>query len=121
MEVCSGLETPLRSEPIDYDTYNVKAGAEFAGSPIYADVSYNHSTFNNNIQSITYDNIKQLSGVNTAAIPDKGRNALAPSNSFDSVSVVLAKNLPLNSRAVFNFNYGWLTQNENLLPLQLTR
>jgi MtrB/PioB family decaheme-associated outer membrane protein len=103
------------AEPIDYDTYNVKAGAEYAGKPFYSDVSYYHSTFNNNIQSLTFDNVKQLTGVDTPTNPSRGRNSLPPSNSFDSVSVVLAKNLPLNTRGIFNFNYGWLRQDERLL------
>ncbi len=103
----NGIEIP---EPIDYDTYNAKAGVEYAGQ-MYANASYNHSTFNNNIQSVTYDNIKEGIGV-----PTRGRSSLAPSNEFDSVSVVLAKNLPLATRLIFNFNYGWLRQDEGLLP-----
>ena len=103
-------------EPINYDTYNVKAGAEYAEKFLYANVSYAHSTFDNNIQSILYDNPEQLFGVNTAGRPSEGRDALAPSNYSDSVNLVLAKNLPLDSRLMFNFNYAWLRQDESLLP-----
>lgn len=102
-------------EPINYDTYNVKAGAEYAEKFMYANVSYAHSSFDNNIQSVIYDNPEQLFGVNAANKPSEGMNALAPSNTSDSVNLVLAKNLPLDSRLMFNFNYAWLRQDEQLI------
>lgn len=102
-------------EPINYDTYNVKAGAEYAEKFMYANVSYAHSSFDNNIQSVTFDNPFQLLGTNTAARPAQGRSALAPSNDYDSVNAVLAKNLPLDSRLMFDFNYAWFRQDENLI------
>ncbi len=110
----NAIEIP---EPINYDTYNVKAGAEYAEKFLYANVSYSHSSFDNNMQSVTYDNPFLYSSPtnHTGATSPLGRNALAPSNTYDSVNVVLAKNLPLDSRLMFNFNYAWLRQDENLI------
>lgn len=108
----NALEIP---EPIDYNTYNTKLDIEYAGKWLYADLSYVHSTFDNQIQSVTYDNPRISPTTLSLTAPFEGRNALAPSNSYDAVTVTLAKELPLHSRLSLTANHGWMRQDENLL------
>jgi MtrB/PioB family decaheme-associated outer membrane protein len=96
-------------EPINYDTYNARLDAEYASDILYASLGYFHSTFNNADQSVTFDN--PLSTVDSV-----GRFSLPPSNTYNEVHMTLAKSLPLSSRLTTNFSYGWMRQNESLLP-----
>ncbi|HEX9859860.1 MAG TPA: MtrB/PioB family outer membrane beta-barrel protein, partial [Nitrospirota bacterium] len=101
-------------EPIDYNTYNTRLDVEYAGKWLYADASYFHSTFDNQIQSVLYDNPRRLT-----TLPFEGRNALPPSNSYDAVTVTLATELPLHSRLTLTGNHGWMRQDEKLLDLSI--
>ncbi len=102
-------------EPINYDTYNARLDAEYVGDWLYANLGYIHSTFNNTYQSVTFDNPYNDTAAAVAS-PAVGRFSLPPSNCFNEVHLTLAKSLPLSSRLTTNFSYGWMRQDENLLP-----
>ena len=97
-------------EPVKYDTYNARLGLELALKSIYVNVRFNHSTFENSIKSLSFENIVQ-----TAGVPAFGRNSLPPSNSMDSAGITIAKNLPYNSRLTIDFTHSWLSQDDALL------
>jgi MtrB/PioB family decaheme-associated outer membrane protein len=110
------------AEPIQYDTYNAKAGLEYADSILFARANYYHSTFDNHIDSITYENPFRLTNSLGGEAASYGagsvfaRNALPPDNRYDNINGALGVNLPLRTRVLFIGSYAWEHQNSPLLP-----
>jgi MtrB/PioB family decaheme-associated outer membrane protein len=118
-----GFDNALEiAEPIDYDTYDGKAGLEYADRTFFARANYYHSTFDNHIGSITYENPFILANSTGgefstyAAGSVFGRNALPPSNTYDNVNGALGVNLPLRTRVILVGSYAWDNQNSSLIP-----
>jgi MtrB/PioB family decaheme-associated outer membrane protein len=111
--------------PVDYDTQELRLVAEFAKpeSRIYASAGYRHSTFDDHIQTLTFDNpdriVDAAGGLNCtfACGPAMGRMALYPSNKYDELNAVVAiKKLPLNSTFNAYVSAGFMRQDEQLQP-----
>ncbi len=108
-------------EPIDYDTLNVSGRVGYEDKvrfgteiPLAADVSAAHSTFQNNISSVIFDNAMVLTDSSTGA--GRGRIALSPSNAADSVAANLSTRLPYRLGVSGHASLSRLTQNQELLP-----
>lgn len=96
------------AEPIDYETINVDAEMEYMKGPFFGNIRVYHSSFLNNIESVTYDD---------PATPGTfGRHALYPDNFSNGFTVTLAHDLPFNSRVTSATTFQWNRQDENLLP-----
>lgn len=115
------LEIP---EPINYDTNTVRLIAEYAEKPLYLSASYYVSLFENNNDTLTWDNpfraVDSTSATAYAATyaagPSKGLIDLAPDNWYHNVSIAAAMNLPLRSRISATASWGWLRQDDDLKP-----
>jgi hypothetical protein len=72
-----GLDNTVEiPEPIDYDTTEVKFIGEYAKKPFYVNVSYYFSLFENNTDTLTWDN--PFRATDAVGQPSKGLIDLAP-------------------------------------------
>lgn len=110
-------------QPIDSKTYNTDLNADYSGKLVQASFRYGFSSFNNDIENMTWDNGKRVSDRATSAFgyiagdqSAQGRMSLAPDNSAHNVGLSLGGNLPHNTRVTASFSAGYSEQNRNLLP-----
>ncbi|MCI0447205.1 MtrB/PioB family outer membrane beta-barrel protein, partial [bacterium] len=112
------------TEPIEYTTREVKLEAEYNRSAYQALFTYQLSDFGNDIQTLEWQNLyTQLGGSDPAfdqwadhRIATFGQRALAPENSYHNASASFSFDLPKASRLAATVAFGWMRQNETLLP-----
>ena len=97
--------TSLLPEPIDQDTDMVNATLHYAGDAGQLDLKYHMSLFDNNNDSLTWQD-----PFNPVAT---GSMALAPDNEFHQLSLTGAYTLPYNSRLTGLISTGRMTQNQD--------
>lgn len=103
-------------EPIDYETHDITAGAEYASDWGSIGLSYVGSIFGNDNASVTWDNPFRTTDSLTLG-PARGRHALSPDNMAHNVALSGAANLPWASRLMGTISYGWWRQDESFLPM----
>ena len=113
------------TEPIDYTTRELRAEAEYTGPRYQARLAYLLSVFENNIDTLTWQNaffsptgpdfIATVAGT-PRNVSTFGQRALAPDNRYHNLSGSFGLDLPKASRLVVTAAYGWMTQDEALLP-----
>jgi len=119
VQVIGSTTTSLIPEPIDQDTNITNATISYASKKAQADLKYHVSLFNNNYNSLSWDNplpIPADSLLNGGVRPDSGSMSLAPDNEFHQLSLTGAYNLPYKSRLTGYLSMGRMTQNQNFLP-----
>jgi MtrB/PioB family decaheme-associated outer membrane protein len=111
-----GLDNTVEiPEPIDYDTTEVKFIGEYAKNPYYLNVSYYFSLFENNNDTLTWDN--PFRATDTLGQAAKGLIDLAPENHYHNVSVSGSYlNLPFKTRVSATAAWGWMIQDDDLVP-----
>jgi MtrB/PioB family decaheme-associated outer membrane protein len=111
-----GLDNTVEiSDPIDYDTTEVKFIGEYAKKPFYFNLSYYFSLFENNTDTLTWDN--PFRATDAVGQPSKGRIDLAPDNHYHNISLAGSyMNLPLKTRISANGAWGWMIQDDDLVP-----
>lgn len=95
-------------EPVDYTTDEVRATVSYSGKTAQAELSYNLSTFNNNDESLAWDNPFDDN-------PEMGKTSLPPDNRYQKVGLSGGINLPYSSRLSAVAEYGEMRQDETLL------
>jgi MtrB/PioB family decaheme-associated outer membrane protein len=100
--------------PIRSRTTNVGSGVEWANDRGMLRVSWDGSWYENDVQTLVWDNPLRLTDAPTA--PAAGRMALWPSNTYHTLSTAGTLSLPGRSRLVGTAGLGWARQNEPLLP-----
>jgi MtrB/PioB family decaheme-associated outer membrane protein len=112
-------------EPIDYETTSVKFIAEYAKRPYYLSGSYYFSTFQNNIDTLTWDNpFRATDSTSSTAYLQTNQNGaskglidLYPDNDYHNVSLTGSyMDLPLRSRISATTSWGWMRQDDALVP-----
>jgi len=113
-------------EPIDYRTKEAKLEADYTGRFYQANFTYLVSKFENNIDTLTWQNIysdTDLTGTQTfqtwadgRQVANFGRRALPQDNLYQNAGLTLGVNLPLNSRLTAAASYGLAKQDETLIP-----
>jgi MtrB/PioB family decaheme-associated outer membrane protein len=102
-------------EPIDYDTTEVKFIGEYAKKPFYFNLSYYFSLFENNTDTLTWDN--PFRATDAVGQPSKGLIDLAPDNHYHNVSVSGSyMKIPLKTRVSATAAWGWMIQDDDLVP-----
>jgi MtrB/PioB family decaheme-associated outer membrane protein len=104
-------EQPL---PIDQRTNEINTGVEWANDRAMARLAYDGSFYNNDVQSIVWDNPLRL--VDIANDSSQGRMAIFPSSTAHTVSGMGSIRLPGRSRAHAYLSVGSWNQDEPLLP-----
>jgi MtrB/PioB family decaheme-associated outer membrane protein len=98
----------LLPEPIDQDTDIVNATLSYAGDGVQLDLKYQMSLFNNNNNSLTWQD-----PFNPVAA---GSMSLAPDNEFHQLSLTGGYTLPYKSRLTGLISMGRMTQNQSFQP-----
>ena len=106
--IVGALTLATLPEPIDQDTDIVNATLRYAGNDGQVDLKYQMSIFNNNNNSLTWQD-----PFNTAA---SGSMSLAPDNEFHQLSLTGGYTLPYKSRLTGLISMGRMTQNQSYLP-----
>ena len=117
-QVIGSTTTSLIPEPIDQDTNIANATISYASKKAQADLKYHVSLFNNNYNSLSWDNPLPIPAdhVATGTRPDSGSMSLAPDNEFHQLSLTGAYNLPYKSRLTGYLSMGRMTQNQDFQP-----
>ena len=101
--------------PINYDTTELKAIAEYAKNPLHLNLSYALSLFKNNISTLTWDN--PFRATDALFNPSKGLLDLAPDNESHNLSASGSlTSLPFNSSLSAVTSWGQMRQHDNLVP-----
>ncbi|HEY4706404.1 MAG TPA: MtrB/PioB family outer membrane beta-barrel protein [Thermodesulfobacteriota bacterium] len=113
-------------EPIDYTSSELGLSAEYVKEDYQIQFSYLLSAFENEVDSLTWENIffEPTSGTSTTVedgATDRrfstiGRTALYPDNIYQNVTLSTGLNLPMDSRLDATVSYSRFDQNEDLLP-----
>ena len=104
------------AEPIDYETTQLKVLGEYAQKAAYLSASYTLSIFNNNGDTLTFDNPLRATDSPFSG-PEAGRHDLAPDNLYQALSFTGSmRDLPLNSTIAATASWGQMTQDEDLIP-----
>jgi MtrB/PioB family decaheme-associated outer membrane protein len=111
-----GLDNTVEiPDPIDYETTALKAIGEYAKMPLYLNLTYYYSKFKNNINTLTWDN--PFRATDAVGAPSQGRIDLAPDNHNHNISVAASyMDLPLETRVTANAAWGWMVQDDDLVP-----
>jgi MtrB/PioB family decaheme-associated outer membrane protein len=113
------------TEPIDYTTRDLRAEAEYSGARYQANLAYLLSVFENNIDTLTWQNLffspTGTDFIATVAgtprhVSTFGQRALPPDNRYHNISGSVGVDLPKAGRLVVSAAYGWMKQDEALLP-----
>lgn len=112
----SGNNTREILEPIDQTTQDFRVTQSYSKPRFTAVASFDFSMFQNAFSSVSSSNPQQVTDqlANGAAV---GRSALAPNNSAQSASLVLAGNFPLRTRVMASGSYSWWRQDEAFIPV----
>jgi putative beta-barrel porin MtrB/PioB len=126
------------AEPIDYQTYNIELGGEYASNGWSVGLKYTGSIFNNLHSGIIWDNPMNLTnsvgGVLTGTCLDSatvnyntGRGAcqgqmnLYPNNQAHTVTLSGAATLPFKTNFMGTTSYGWMLQDSTFQPFTINR
>ena len=109
------------AEPIDYRTREAKLEADYTGKGYQANLTYLVSKFDNNIDTLTWQNIRTNTAAGTAEAWDRpvgtfGRRPLPQDNLYQNISLALGVDLFLNSRLTATAAYGLAEQDNPLTP-----
>ena len=111
------------AEPIDYRTQEAKLEADYTGKNFQTSFSYLVSKFDNNVDTLTWQNLYTDPAAGTFEawagaknVATFGRRPLPQDNLYQNVAFSLGVDLPMNSRATATASYGLAEQDENLIP-----
>lgn len=109
-----GLEFPM---PIDYETSHFNLGADFQVDKWFVDFGFDYTKFDNNVDSISFDNpllLTSRSGVGGASIRQMD---LAPDYESTAFSLTAGfRDLPLHSQLTATYSNDKVIQNDAFLP-----
>jgi len=111
-----GLDNTVEiPEAIDYDTTEVKFIGEYAKNPFYLNLTYYFSLFENNTDTLTWDN--PFRATDAAGAAAQGLIDLAPDNHYHNVSVSGSYlKIPLKTKISATAAWGWMIQDDDLVP-----
>ncbi len=111
----NAVELPV---PIDTRTTDVQTSLEWANAKGMVRVGWDGSSFNNNVESVTWDNPLRF-GPDIAGLPSQGRMALWPGNTLTYLHGTGAASLPGRGRLTGYVALGQGRSNEDLLPFTI--
>jgi MtrB/PioB family decaheme-associated outer membrane protein len=103
-------------EPIDQTVQDFRVLQSYSKPRFTAAATYDFSMFQNAYNSVSSNNPQQTADT-PAAGAAVGRTALAPNNSAQAATVVLAGNFPWRTRVMASGSYSWWRQNEPFIPV----
>ncbi|MCK4834718.1 MAG: MtrB/PioB family decaheme-associated outer membrane protein, partial [Gammaproteobacteria bacterium] len=115
-QIIGSTTTSLLPEPIDQDTKLVNATVSYAGDDGQVDLKYHISLFDNNNDSLNWQNPHPAPPAAVGAAPVSGSLSLAPDNEFHQLSLTGSYALPYKSRVTGLIAMGRMTQNQVFQP-----
>jgi MtrB/PioB family decaheme-associated outer membrane protein len=103
--------------PYKSRTNDVELGAQWTNTRAMIRGAYNGSWFNNIDDTLVWDNPLVLNDSTTA--PGRGRTALWPSNSLQTMSTAGYVKLARKTQVTGSLAYGWWNNDEPLLPFTI--
>ncbi len=114
------MRAAVLPRPVDYTTHQAELAVGYSTDRLQADIRYNLSLFDNNKDSLTWDNPYTA---NAAWDPSQdfnnggqGRMALEPNNSAHNLSVSLGYMLSEQTRLAGTVSLGRMIQDDDFLP-----
>lgn len=126
--VAAGLELP---EVIDYRTTSFSVGSGVYKKRWLADLEYTFTKFENEVNTLTFDNPFRLADATATGITggfgdafNRGRSSqgqvtLSPDSEANDLTFSGSVELPLHSRFTGTVSYGWITQDQAFDPYTL--
>ena len=140
-----GVRSSILPEPVDYETDQLDATADYIRGDGQLQLAYRYSGFSNDNRSLTWDNPFDSgaggggggggqgggqgggggsgSGPGAVdpggAVSELGRIALAPDNQYHQASVSAGYQLQPTTRVSGNISLGWLKQDEDFVPASI--
>ncbi len=111
----NAVEIPV---PVDTRTTDVQTALEWANDSGMVRIGWDGSSFDNNIESVTWDNPLRF-GPDISGTPSQGRMALWPGNTLTYLHGTAAISLPGRSRLTGYAALGQGRSNEDLLPMTI--
>lgn len=111
----NAVELPI---PVDWRHTEVQSAYEWGNPTAMLRVGWDGSTFDNNVESVTWDNPLRY-GPDLAATPSQGRMALWPGNTLTYLHGTGAVSLPGRSRLTAYVALGQGRSNADLLPFTI--
>jgi len=111
----NAVELPV---PVDWRHTEVQSAFEWGNQSGMLRIGWDGSTFDNNVESVTWDNPLRY-GPDLAATPSQGRMALWPGNTLTYLHGTGAVSLPGRSRLTGYVAIGEGRSNEDLLPFTI--
>ncbi|MGE0864506.1 MAG: MtrB/PioB family outer membrane beta-barrel protein, partial [Vicinamibacterales bacterium] len=111
----NAVEIPV---PVDTRTTDVQTALEWANSSGMVRIGWDGSSFDNNIESVTWDNPLRF-GPDISGTSSQGRMALWPGNTLTYLHGTAAVSLPGRSRLTGYAALGQGRSNEDLLPFTI--
>jgi MtrB/PioB family decaheme-associated outer membrane protein len=112
-QVIGNTTTSILPEPIDQDTDIVNAKVSYSGENGQVNLKYEMSLFNNNHDSLSWQNPFPAPPLATAPAPASGGMSLAPDNEFHQLSLAGSYTLPYKTQLTGLIAVGRMTQNQN--------
>jgi MtrB/PioB family decaheme-associated outer membrane protein len=110
----------LLAEPIDYNTDQATVTLAYADQRMQGELSYYVSLFNDQNNSLTWQNpYSAITGWDAdAGYPALGRLGLPPDNQFHQINFSGGYNIDMetSTRANLDVSYGWMLQDQTFLP-----
>lgn len=110
-----GLEFPM---PTEYSTSRINFGADYNGNSWFGDFGFNYTKFENDVNSITYDNPLMLS-TNVTGVGSASMRLMALAPDYDSTAFSFTggvRDLPMRSRITATYSYDSVTQDQAFVP-----
>lgn len=111
----NAVELPV---PVDWRHTELQTAYEWGNQTSMIRVGWDGSTFNNNVESVTWDNPLRY-GPDLAGAPSQGRMALWPANTLSYLHGTGAISLPGRSRLTGYVALGQGRSNADLLPFTI--
>ena len=115
-QIIGSTTLSLLPEPIDQDTSLINATLSYAGDDGQVNLKYHVSIFDNNNDSLNWQNPHPAPAVAVGAAPVSGSMSLAPDNEFHQLSITGSHTLPYTSTITGFIAMGRMTQNQNYQP-----
>lgn len=113
-------------EPIEWKTYNVRAGGQYNTKDVQLGLYYVMSSFNNDVETMIWDSARRSTDQAVSTIgyvygdqSSQGRMNLAPDNFSHTVTLNAGANLPAKTRFTAEGSMGYMRQNQTLLPFTI--
>jgi len=107
-------------DTIDYEIRTMNAGSQFNTKAMQFGVDYSMQAFENELESLIWDNAKRTSVATTGTERTvEGRAARPPDNVAHYGTARAGFDLPVKTRFTADMTFGYLESNEDLLPYSI--